>query len=278
MFKFIFSKIFLVNLLIALLFATIVVWGIFKFIDSYTHHGESISVPSLEGLTIEEVKSILEEKELRYSILDSIYIPDAEEGVVLDQNPNINDLVKKNRTIYITVTKTVPPKIAMPSVAGEMSLRLAVAKLESYGLKVDVKYTPSECVNCVLMQEINGKEIQPKTPINKGSIITITVGIGESNERALAPYLLNLNQKEAKRKLIESSLNLGLSHFENCNCETAKDSLNARVYKQNPIRSQNIAVKMGSEVDIYLTCDTNVIDFNPPVIDTTVLDSAIKVN
>ncbi|MGB0888056.1 MAG: PASTA domain-containing protein, partial [Vicingaceae bacterium] len=114
MFKFLFSKSFLINLTAALLFAALVVWGIFKFIDNYTLHGETISVPALEGLTIEDVNEILTEKELRYSILDSIYIEDAIGGTVLEQNPAENDLVKKNRTIYVTVAKVVPPRVSMP--------------------------------------------------------------------------------------------------------------------------------------------------------------------
>ncbi|MCO6500800.1 MAG: PASTA domain-containing protein [Vicingus serpentipes] len=278
MFKFLFTKVFIINLLLSFCFAGVVIWGIFKFLDSYTHHGETISVPTLEGLTIEEVKASLEEKKLRYEILDSIYVADAEKGVVLEQNPKADDLVKENRTIYITVTKMVPPKIAMPDVV-DMSLRLAVAKLESYGLKVgNPKYIPSECVSCVLEQEFNGKTIKPNTPIGKGTLITLVVGSGTSNEKVLVPYLINLTLDEAKQQLLGSSLNPGFSNYENCKCVTKEDTLKARIYRQDPVRSKNIAVNMGSVVDLYFTCDTNLIDFNPPTIDSTELDPTIKNN
>lgn len=273
MFKFIFSRVFLVNIGIAILFAILVVWAIFKFIDNYTHHGETISVPSLEGLTIDEVKSTLEDKKLRYTILDSIYIAKAEKGVVLDQNPRVDDLVKENRTIYVTVSKVVPPKIAMPNVV-DMSSRLAIAKIESYGLKVQTKYIPSECVNCVVLQELNGKEIKPNSPINKGSLITLTIGSGTSDQKVLVPYLINLTKEQAKEKLLASSLNIGFANYENCLCETKKDTLNAKVYQQKPKRSKNTVVNMGSIVDLYFTCDTNLIHFNPPVIDTNIIDSS----
>jgi len=276
MFKFLFTKAFIFNLVLSFFFAGFVVWGIFKFLDNYTHHGETISVPSLEGLNLEEVKSTLEEKKLRFEILDSIYVAEAEKGVVLDQNPLPNGLVKQNRTIYITITKIVPPKIMMPD-AVDMSLRLAIAKLESYGLKVDnPKYIPSECINCVLEQELNGKKIKPNTPINKGSMITLVIGSGTSNEKVLVPYLINLTLDEAKKSLLESSLNIGFSDYNKC--ETKEDSLNARVYRQTPIRNKSIAVNMGSVVDLYLTCDTSLINFNPPAIDSTEIDSTIKVN
>lgn len=279
MFKSLFSKTFLINVAIAGVFAVIVVWGIFKFIDGYTLHGETVSVPSLEGLTISEVEEVLTEKKLRYAILDSIYISDADKGVVLEQDPFPNDLVKENRTIYITTSKIVPPKVSMPSVAEETSLRLAIAKLESYGLKVKTKYIPSECVNCVIRQEINGKEVKPNDKIEKGSVILLTIGRGTSNEKVLAPYLINLTKEEAENKLMGASLSIGFSDYENCQCETTEDTLKAKVYRQSPIRSQSIAINIGSSVDLYFTCDTSIINFDQNLAnDTTNIDSANIVN
>lgn len=263
MFKFLTSKSFLINLAAALLFAILVIWGIFKFIDNYTLHGETISVPSLEGLTITEVEEILTEKKLRYSILDSIYIEDAVGGTVLEQDPSIDDLVKKNRTIYITVSKIIPTQVSMPDVV-DMSLRLAIGKLNSYGLKVKTQQRPSECVNCVLKQEINGQIVKPNTKINKGSTIVLTIGIGTSNERIMAPYLIGLTKGAAENEIMGASLNTGFMDYENCNCVTKEDTLNAKVYRQNPIRNENVAINIGGSVDLYFTCDSNRIQISVP--------------
>lgn len=271
MFKFFYSKKFLINLAIALLIVVLFIWGIFKFIDNYTDHGETISVPSLEGMSIEEVKNTLTEKKLRYTILDSIFIEKTDKGVVLEQNPLKDELVKQNRTIYITVSKVIPPKIKMPDI-GSMSQRLAVAKLESYGLKVKVKYIPSEYVNTVVIQEFKGKEIKAGDLLDLGSTITLSIGTS-SNAQVLVPYLINLTKAEARSKLLEASLSEGFNEYKDCKCETAEDTLNARVYRQSPIRSKAVAVNMGSSVDLYFTCDTNIINFNPPVIDTTEIDT-----
>ncbi len=273
MFKFLFSKSFLINLTAALLFAVLVVWGIFKFIDNYTLHGKTISVPTLEGLTIEEVEEILTEKELRFSVLDSIYIEDAVGGTVLEQNPAENDLVKKNRTIYVTISKVVPPRVSMPDVV-DMSLRLAIGKLKSYGLKVKTQQRPSECVNCVLKQEINGKSVAPNEKIKKGSTVVLTIGIGTSNEQIMAPYLIGLTQEEAENRIMENSLNTGFMDYTDCNCETSADTLNARVYRQNPIRNENVAINIGSAIDLYFTCDSSRIKIALPdslTNDTTII-------
>ena len=259
MFKFLFSKSFVINLLLSFAFAGLIIGGIFKFIDNYTLHGQTISVPTLEGLTLEETANILTEKKLRFTILDSIYIANADKGVVLEQNPAADDLVKENRTIYITISKVVPPKIAMPNVV-DMSLRLAVAKLESYGLKVKTRYIPSECVNCVLKQELNGKEVLLNDKIKKGSTVLLTIGLGTSDEKVLVPYLKGLTKLEAEKKLTTTSLNIGFSDYENCQCDTKQDSLNAKVYQHNPIRSKDVGINMGSSVDLYFTCDTSLIN------------------
>ena len=275
MFKSFFNKTFLINVGAAILLVVIIVWGIFKYIDSYTLHGETISVPSLEGLSIAEVKQILEDKKLRYTILDSIYIEKAEKGVVLEQNPLADDLVKENRNIYITVSKIIPPKISMPNVV-DMSQRLAIAKLESYGLKVKTKYIPSECVNCVLMQQIKGKEVKPGKQIELGSTVLLTIGSGTSNEKVLVPYLINLTHEEAQSVLMDASLNVGFEDYTDCKCITSEDTLSARVYRQSPIRSKNNPINMGSSVDLYFTCDTNLINFNPPVLSDSLSADSLR--
>ncbi len=274
MFKFLFSKTFLINLSIAIIIVVIALWSLFKFIDSYTHHGESISVPSLEGLTISEVEQTLKEKKLRYTILDSIYIANAEKGVVLEQNPVSNDLVKEGRTIYITTSKMVAPKTQIPlNIIGDNSLRIAIAKLESLGFRIGKLIPfPSEDKNVVLKMDVKGKKIKNGDWIFKNSMINITFGSGLSGEKIIVPYLINLTKEEANNKLLEVFLNIGFSDYGNCNCETLEDTLNARVYKQTPVHNQNVVVNMGSTVDLYFTNDSNLINFNPS--DTIPIDTA----
>lgn len=271
MIKLLFSKAFLINLLAALLFVVVVVWGIFKYIDSYTLHNQTITVPELEGLNIDEVEDLLKSKELNFSILDSIYVTDAEKGVVLEQSPFAESQVKKNRTIYVTVSKINPPKVNMPNVV-DMSQRLAVAKIESCGLVIgNLKYIPSECVNCVLSQQIKGKDIKPGSPIEKGTTIDLVLGSGTSNEKVFAPYIIGLTKEEAIAKLQASFLNLGAETYNDC--ENYEDSLNARIYKQAPIKSSNIVVNMGTSVDVWFTADTNKIN-----IDNTLLNDTLNMN
>lgn len=268
MFKFFLSKIFLINLALAILLAVLFIWGIFKYIDNYTLHGETISVPQLEGLKLKEVEEILNEKKLRYVILDSIYVAKAEKGIILEQNPIANELVKENRTIYITTSRIIAPEILLPHVV-ELSQRMAIAKLESYGIKIkNIDLKPSENAGYVIGCKIGNKTINSGDPIHKGTSITLIVGSGTSNERVMVPYLINLTKDEAMARLMESSLNLGFTDYENCKCKTPADTLNAKVYRQSPVRSENNPINMGSSVDIYLTCDPAMMNNNTDTTET----------
>ena len=270
-FKFLISRTFLINLLLAILFAAIFIWGLFKFIDSYTLHDETISVPQLSGLTVEEVENILTEKDLQYTILDSVYLEKEAKGIVIEQDPEADALVKENRTIYITVTKTVPPKVAMPNVV-DASPRIAIAKIESCGLKVGkLEYIPGYCKNCVLGQKLKGKDIEPNRMIDKGTVIDLVIGSGESNQPVVVPYLINLTKEEALSKLQEFYLNIGAELYDDC--ATQSDSLKARVYSQSPVGGSSSIVNMGSSVDIKLTCDTLRIHFDPSVKDSIISDT-----
>ena len=45
---------------------------------------------------------------------------------LIDQDPEPNDKVKENRTVYITITKTVAPKIKMPNLI-DVSYKQAIS-------------------------------------------------------------------------------------------------------------------------------------------------------
>jgi hypothetical protein len=272
--KFLLSKKFLINLVLGIAFLFLCLFLVLKYLDAYTMNGETISVPDLKGMKLNEANDVLTEKSLKYIILDSVYVPKEKKGIIIEQEPEADELVKKNRTIYVTITKVVPPKVDMPNVV-DMSQRLAIAKLESCGLKVgELNYMPSECLNCVLEQQFKGKEIKPGTKIKKGSVIDLVLGMGISNQKIMAPYVIGMNIDSAKKVLKSSYLNVGVEIYEGC--KTAEDSSKAVVYKQKPIRSQNILINMGSPVDLWLTLDNTKVKVDSLQLDSLSSDSTIN--
>lgn len=170
------SKQFLKHFLIALLSLLAVLWILFKLLNVYTHHGESAEVPDFKGKKMAELDNFIQGKNVRYLIIDSIYDPKETAGIVIKQDPEPKSQVKHNRMIYLYVTSTQAPQIAMPKLV-DKSTRQALFMIESYGFKKGtVTEVAADCKGCVIRQLFKGKEIKPGDPIKKGSKIDLVIG------------------------------------------------------------------------------------------------------
>jgi len=180
-FIFLKSKLFYKHLAIAIITLIIALWGVVKFLDIYTHHSETAEVPNFKGKQISELDNFIEGKNVRYIIIDSIYDPSENPGIVVKQDPEEKSLVKHNRIIYLYVTSTQAPQIAMPKLV-DRSDRQAIFMIESYGLKLGkITEISGDCKGCVLKQFYKGKEIEVGVAIKKGSKIDLLVGKRESD-------------------------------------------------------------------------------------------------
>jgi eukaryotic-like serine/threonine-protein kinase len=248
-FRFLFSKSFFINTAAALLVVIALSWGVLQLLNVYTLHGEMVSVPDLRGYSAEEIEEIIEEKGLRFMVVDSVYDPKKKAGVILDQEPKPDLKVKLNRLLYLTVNSSAPPKVKMPNLV-DFSLRQALAILESSGLKPgNLTYVPDIAHNAVLSQEFKGRKISPGEMIVKGSSIDLVLGLGLSDEMVQVPRLWGLTMDEAITALNAASLNLGSIVKD----ETVKDSVMAKVYRQMPAFGAQSYINMGSSVDIFIT-------------------------
>lgn len=220
----------------------------------YTHHGQALSVPVLEGLTINEAQDLASDKKLRLQIIDSVFIAGKPGGTIVAQNPSPTSKVKSNRIVFITLNAVNPERTEMPDVIG-FSLRQAQDNIENKGLKVgNVIYVPDIATNYVKKQLYRNRDIAPKTKINKGSLIDLVVGMGISNERTSLPKLVGLSLENARETMSSAYLNLGAIVYDN-SVETYDDSTNAVIWKQRPEYSSGNTINLGSSVDVFLTID-----------------------
>jgi beta-lactam-binding protein with PASTA domain len=258
---FITSKIFLLNLLGAFTFLFLLFGFTYKWLDSYTNHGSTITVPDLRGLKVSTLENFLKDKAIRFKVADSsVFDLEKPPGTVIEQDPAPSEKVKENRTIYLTITKTIPPKIKMPNLV-DVSYRQAEAILISYGLKPgQTTYKPDLCKNCVLNFSMKGKFLKPGEEITKGSIIDLILGDGFGNTKVPVPQLYGLSLDEALFVLRGSSLNSGSIIFDG----SVRDSSKATVYKQNPAFGSSSLISEGEGIDIYLTQSQPVLKENEP--------------
>ena len=251
-FYFLVSKTLWVNVLIALILAAGLLWGLSNWLDDYTRHRQSLTVPELKTLALTEVEEQLETLHLDYSIIDSAsYDPDYPRGAVVDQYPRAGSQVKEGREIKLTLNPRQPRKIPIANLQ-EKTKRRAIYDLESKGFKVgELQYIPYLGKDVVVRVKVNGEEVKSGDKFEKGTTVDLVLGEGLGENRIRSPYLHWLNREEARSKLNERSLNLGSLIYD----EDIQDSSLALVYRQSPPPSRKPEIRPGSEVDIWLTED-----------------------
>jgi beta-lactam-binding protein with PASTA domain len=247
-FNFLRSKIFLLNLALAVLVMAGVFGFTYRWLNTYTNHGQSIEVPELKGLNITQVQVLLERLHLRYAVVDSMYQLEKKTGIILEQDPVPKSKVKEDRTIYLTINTGIPPTVKMPDLT-DVSLRQAEAILQTFGLKAGaLTYKHDLAKNAVLEARYRGRFIKPGATVNKGSVIDLVVGDGIGSEHTFVPNLIGLTWQEAMSAINMANLAAGAVIFD----ENIKDSMSAVVYKQFPLPSDSSQLKQGESVDIYL--------------------------
>ena len=130
------SKFLIGNLLAMLLVVILVMLGVKFGLDSYTHHGEGIEVPKLEGMQCRDARLLIEENKLTFIVSDSGYNKQLPADCILAQNPGNGTKVKEGHTVYVTVNSPSSPSFPIPDVVDNSSFREAEAKLMAMGFKL----------------------------------------------------------------------------------------------------------------------------------------------
>jgi eukaryotic-like serine/threonine-protein kinase len=230
----------------------------YGYLPAKTNHGESVTVPDLEGIHISAVDDFLTNRSLNYEVTaDSGFSEDYAALTILKQYPLPNSKVKENRKIYLTLNASTPPKVKMPRLI-DGSVKNAQIVLQSYGLEVGhIRYKPDLAENAILEQLYEGDKIEPGTFIPKGSKIDLVVGDGFGNREFETPDLTGMDYEDAEVAALGSGLQLGSIIYQNTaymrkSPKALMDSLNLQfiVSRQNPPAGEK--VRIGEEVDIWL--------------------------
>ena len=94
--RFITSAFFLKHLALAVIIMFLIILLTMISLRIYTHHGESLKVPDFVGLSLEQAKSLANENNLRFLVIDSIYTSAVPRGCVAEQNPPASFKVRKD--------------------------------------------------------------------------------------------------------------------------------------------------------------------------------------
>jgi len=251
-FSFLISKTFLKHFAVAIGITVVLLLITLFSLRLYTRHGSSFKVPDLKGLTELQVLDITDQYDLNYTIVDSVHVTTQPRGVIIDQSPKPGALVKRGRTLFLSINALNPEKVLVPRVI-DYSLRNATNILESYGLKVGtLKFVPSEYSNLIIGQLVNGTAIEPGTPVVKGTIVDLIVGQGLSSEKTNVPDLMGLTIEEASGYLKGIAINMGSIAYDTT-VKTSEDTLRATIWKQSPSPEETSTIQVGASIDVWVS-------------------------
>lgn len=232
------------HLLIMLAVSMVLLVLVFTFIRIYARQGQEYELPDVVGKNIAELQAD-NPIELDIVVMDSIFRPGQEGGVILTQDPKVGTMVKKGRKLYITMTAFSPEDAVLPELAG-LSVRQAVSELTATGLEVGrLNFVEDPYKNIVIDQSSNGKTLYAGQQISRGSVVDLTVGLGEGGS-SVVPFTIGKTRDKARRDILAASLNVGREHFNG-----VKHRETAVVYKQEPDYTGVSKYAYGTEVELW---------------------------
>lgn len=195
-----------------------------------TGNGETEKVPAVIGLDVAAAEKNLIALGFDVELQDSIYVDTLARNAVLRQTPEADEVVKKGRTVYLTVNRVIAPQVDMPNLVG-FSIKSAETYLKVLGLRLgSIQMVPDQNKNVVIDQLVNGQPIAPGSKIPSGTLIHFLVGDGGASGGMFMPDLVGLTYEQAKAQLISLGLNLGVVTVNG----SIGDSASAFVFDQNP--------------------------------------------
>jgi len=218
-----------------------------------------MTVPQVTGKSFEEAKELLEKAGFEVELQDSIYVDTTKPLQVLKQVPEPDELVKVNRTVYLTINRSVPPMVEMPNLVG-YSYRSAEMALKNSNLQVgDTSFKADFAKNAVLEQHYNGTNIPVGTKVRMGSKISLILGDGVGDRQFVVPTLIGMKYSQAKSLLEAHGLGFGAIIAQD-----VEDTLSAYIYQQRPERFDDEKrfryIRSGQLMDIWLQKEKPVID------------------
>jgi serine/threonine-protein kinase len=210
-------------------------------LPSLLHDKGVVKVPDVTGKQLAEAEKILEKSGLRVQSVSDQFSESVPSGAIINQNPKADEEVKKDRGVYLIVSKG-QETLKMPNLIGQ-PIRTARLTLTNAGLLIGtVDYQSSDLYgkDTVIRQS---KPKDASVPYN--TTINITVSSGAEMQVAV-PSLVAKSFEEINKILQESGLGLGEVTYE-------KNS----TYTPNTVLSQSpeagTLVNTGAKVNVTIS-------------------------
>ncbi len=257
--KFRINKVKVAAIILALVCAIPVSHFIFTTAKALTDSKE-VTIPDLQGKTVEEATAVLEELNLKLEVEDTVSSSKFDEGEIVSQDPESEMTVKEGYTVKVNVSKGKEKEGTIPNVVNS-TVASAKFVLENYGYEVGTitQENSDYPVDVVIRQSP-----ESGTSAAAGKSVDLVVSLGNAVEQVDMPDLLGKDVDTAKDLLEKAGLTLGSVKYE----KSDSYEMNTIMWQQNDAgtklddgTSVNVKVSTGDQdavsKAIALTVDYN---------------------
>jgi D-alanine-D-alanine ligase len=245
------APIFLRNLAVMTGFVVLFFFLLKGCLNLYTNHGKSLEVHDYRGMTLNEAKQKARQRSFSVVVLDSVFLLNRSPNEVIDQTPRPFSQVKENRNIYLTITRSVPPEVPLPSLIGSDEFEQYRRKLERLNIDLvvrDKQYDRKLEENTILFLYYDGERITPQelesgVKVPKGSTVGAIISVRNTGQ-AQVPNLVCQRFSEASFNISSRQLVVGRVEGASSNPD------DYFVWKQEPEAGAMLSI--GQPVNIYL--------------------------
>lgn len=243
------------HLILMLGVSVVILVLVFTFIRIYARQGEEYELPDMVG---SDIAALTKDNpiELDFVVIDSVFRPGEDGGTILTQIPKGGTMVKKGRKVYVTTTAYRPEDAVLPELAG-LTVRQAVSELSACGLQVGkLRFVEDPYKNNVIDQSSKGKTLYAGQQIERGTVVDLTVGLGDGQGRSIVPFTIGKTAEKARRDILSASLNVGREHYSG-----VKHKSSAVVYRQEPDYTGVSKYPYGTSVELwYIDADATDVE------------------
>ena len=178
--------------------------GTLFWLDAYTHHGQSYLVPNVKHKSLEQAQLLLQNQNMQSAVVDSTYVKELSPGIILEQKPEAGMRVKDGRTIYLTINPREVPRVRIPDIIDNSSMRQAAAKLKAMKFKLtEPELVPGE-QDWVYGIKYRGRKLKSGDKVPFEALLTLCIGDTHLRD-SLATDSLNFNLNDAGEAQVDDS-------------------------------------------------------------------------
>lgn len=202
------NRFFWLNIIAMIIVIVVAVFGTLWELDLYTHHGESYVVPNVKNKNLDQAQLLLNQQFMQGIVIDSNYVKELPAGIVLDQAPAGGLRVKKGRTIYLTINTNEVPKIKIPDVIDNSSMRQAAAKLKAMGFKLTEPEMVAGEQDWVYGIKYRGRALKAGDKVPSEALLTLCIGSTQMRDSLSMDSLnmqIEMNSSEDEAPTVDDS-------------------------------------------------------------------------